>query len=117
MKKRGRPKKTRLIQEHPRLDQFHPSGRPDKPELTTLLLEEYEAIRLHDHQGLSQVKAAELMGISQQSFSRLVRQARKKIADALVNAKIINIKGGNYQDKRSLRITEKLRRKSFHANK
>lgn len=111
MKSRGRPRKKKTIQEQPRLDQFNPSGRPGEPETMIVSVEEYEAIRLYDYKALSQKQAAKMMDISQQSFSRLVRQARGKIADALVNAKIIQIKGGDYQDKRSMLLTNKLRRK------
>lgn len=111
MKPRGRPRKKKIIHDQPRLDQFDPAGRPGELEKIVVALEEYEAVRLYDHQKLPQKEAARMMGISQQSFSRLLRQARSKIADALVNAKIIRIKGGDYQDMRSMRITEKLRRK------
>lgn len=111
MKPKGRPKKKKIIQQGPRIDHFSPRGRPGRPDETTVTLEEYEAIRLYDYQGMEQKSAAAMMGISQQSFSRLVREARKKIADALVNAKIIRIEGGNFVNKRSIDIANKLKRK------
>ncbi|MBD3296495.1 MAG: DUF134 domain-containing protein [Candidatus Omnitrophica bacterium] len=111
MKGKGRPKKRKVIQEQPRTDHFSPHGRPGKPDEITVSLEEFEALRLQDYLGLRQKPASAKMGISQQSFSRIVRQARKKIADALVNAKSIRIEGGKVINRRSLDIAWKLRRK------
>jgi len=108
---RGRPQKRKIIHQQPRIDLFSPKGRPGQPEEIVITLEEYESIRLHDYLRMPQTDAAEMMGISQQSFSRIVRGAHKKISDAIVNAKIINIKGGNFVNKRSLEIVKKLKRK------
>ncbi len=115
MKRRGRPKKKKIIREQPRIDHFSPRGRPGRPEEVVITIEEYESIRLSDQLGLAQKKAAQMMGISQQSFSRIVRNARRMIADAIVNAKIIRIEGGDYVNKRSLDIADKLKRKEQEA--
>ena len=96
MKKRGRPKKYRIIRQDPRISQFSPRGRPGRPDEMDLAMDEFEAIRLSDLRGLSQKKAAESMHISQQTFSRILKRAHKTIADALVSGKIIRIQGGNY---------------------
>ncbi|MBD3427312.1 MAG: DUF134 domain-containing protein [Candidatus Omnitrophica bacterium] len=109
---KGRPRKKKIIHDQPRIDHFSPRGRPGRPDETTITMEEYESIRLQDYLGMQQKKAAEMMGISQQSFSRIVRDARKKVSDALVNAKIIRIEGGDYVDKRSMEIAKKLKRVS-----
>jgi predicted DNA-binding protein (UPF0251 family) len=61
-----------------------------------LNVDEFEAIRLKDLQGLEQITAAESMRISQPTFHRLIETARKKVADALVNGKAIRIEGGIY---------------------
>ncbi len=74
-------------------------------------MEEFEAIRLHDYLGMQQKAAAEMMGISQQSFSRIVRVARQKVSDAIVNAKIIRIDGGDFISKRAMDVEAKLKRK------
>ena len=50
-----------------------------------------------DLEGMEQEEAAKKMNISQPTFSRLVEEARKKIADAIVNGKAIKIEGGNYR--------------------
>ena len=49
-----------------------------------LELEEYEAIRLADHEGLYQEEAALRMGVSRQTFGRTIEAARRKVARALV---------------------------------
>jgi predicted DNA-binding protein (UPF0251 family) len=54
--------------------------------------DEMEAIRLSDYEGLYQQECADTMGISRTTFSRLVESARKKIADALIHKKALNIK-------------------------
>ncbi len=112
MKQRGRPKKKKIIHEQPRIDHFSPRGRPGRPEESVVSIEEYETLRLSDQLGFPQKKAAQMMGISQQSFSRIVRNARKMVADAIVNAKIIRIEGGDYINKRSMDIADKLKRKA-----
>ena len=88
----GRPKKRRIVQGEPRIYQFSPRGKPGRPDVVTLDADLFEAVRLADHQGQSQQKAAQSMGISQQTFSRLIRRAHKIMADALVNGKTIHIK-------------------------
>ncbi len=96
MKKRGRPKKYRIVRVDPRISQFSPRGRPGRPDEIDLAMDEFEAIRLADFKGLSQEKAAESMHISQQTFSRILKRARKAIADGIVQGKIIRIQGGHY---------------------
>jgi predicted DNA-binding protein (UPF0251 family) len=59
-----------------------------------LTLDEFEAVRLADLEGLRQVDAAKRMRISRPTFSRIIASAHRKIADGLVNIKAIRIKGG-----------------------
>ena len=59
-----------------------------------LTLDEFEAVRLADLEGLKQVDAAKRLKISRPTFSRIVASARNKIADGLVNIKAIRIEGG-----------------------
>lgn len=60
-----------------------------------LSVDEVEAMRLADMQGLYQAEAAEKMNVSRQTFGRIVQSARKKVAEALVEGKTICIEGGN----------------------
>jgi predicted DNA-binding protein (UPF0251 family)/DNA-directed RNA polymerase subunit RPC12/RpoP len=61
-----------------------------------LKLEELEAIRLKDLEGLEQGECAEKMEVSRPTFQRILISAREKIADSLVNGKTIHIEGGNF---------------------
>jgi len=63
-------------------------------EIITMTLDEYEAVRLADLEGLYQEDAAQRMGVSRQTFGRIVDAAHRKIAEALVHAKALEIKGG-----------------------
>lgn len=60
-------------------------------ESVNLNVDEFEAIRLKDLQGLEQTAAADSMRISQPTFHRVIETARRKVADALVNGKAIRI--------------------------
>ena len=101
MKPRGRPKKERIVRTGPRISHFSPRGKPGRPEEIELKLDEFEAIRLADLSGLSQKQAAALMNISQQTFSRILKNARTSLAEALVKGQIIKIQGGSYLIKSS----------------
>jgi len=96
MKAKGRPKKYRFVHQDPRIRQFSPRGRPGRPDETDLGVDEVEALRLADCLGMAQKDAAKLMQVSQQTFSRIVKKARKKAAEALTQGRMIRIKGGQY---------------------
>ena len=80
---KGRPIKTRIIRKDPEIREFSPRGRAGRPGYIELKHEELEAIRLYDHTGLKQADAAGSMGVSQQTFSRILRSGRKRLAEAL----------------------------------
>lgn len=96
MKPRGRPKKYRIVRADPKISQFSPRGKPGRPDEVELTTDEFEAIRLADYIGLSQKEAAESMQISQQTFSRILKRARKVVADGLIRGTTIKIQGGQY---------------------
>jgi len=93
----GRPKKSRIVRKDPDTKQFSPRGHRGRPGYNELKVEEVEAIRLIDHMGLKQAEAAVSMGISQQTFSRVLRKARKSLAEALVLGRIIKVNGGAFK--------------------
>jgi len=62
-----------------------------------LMVDEYEAIRLKDVDGLEQEQCASQMNISQPTFHRLYQEARRKIADVIVHGKALKIEGGTYE--------------------
>ncbi len=63
-------------------------------EEAVLTLDGLEALRLADMQGLYQEAAAERMGVSRATFARVLSEARRIVADALVEGKALNIGGG-----------------------
>jgi uncharacterized protein len=87
-----RPPCPRRIRHTPPSDYFKPAGIPlrDLREIT-LAPDEMEAIRLADHEDLYNVDAATRMGVSRQTFDRIVRRARRKIAEALVLGQALRI--------------------------
>ena len=91
----SRPIKCRHVQCTPDAVYFKPRAVPlcDLEELA-LTYDELEAMRLADLEGLYQEDAAVRMQISRQTFGNIVKVARKKVADALVNGKAIRIEGG-----------------------
>ena len=62
-----------------------------------LAVDEFEALRLADYEGLYQEQAAERMRISRQTFGRIVEAARKKVAQALVEGLALRIEGGEIE--------------------
>lgn len=94
----SRPCKCRRIGFRPEVTHFKPAGIPLRHlEEVSLTIDEVEAIRLADLEGLYQEDAAIQMNISRQTFGNILNSAHHKIADALVNAKAITIQGGQYQ--------------------
>jgi predicted DNA-binding protein (UPF0251 family) len=63
-------------------------------DFVVLTLDELEALRLADLEGLSQEEAAAKMNVSRPTFGRIVDQARKKVATALIRERGIGIEGG-----------------------
>jgi len=97
-----RYKKPRLCECPLKGKAFKPAGIP-MPELEkiTLFIDELEALKLCDHDGLTQQEAGLKMGISRGTVQRLLSSARKKVATALSECKAIllektlcNQKGG-----------------------
>ena len=92
----AKPKKDRRVQYPPSVVYFKPQGIPMvQLEQETLTVDEYEAIRLVDRDGLDQEQAARRMGISRATCARIVESAHKKVAEALTEGKAIRIEGGN----------------------
>jgi len=93
----ARPTKWRKIENVPAISYFIPSKEDTSnfPE-NILKLEELEAIRLKDLEGLEQGECAQKMEVSRPTFQRILLSAREKIADSLVNGKVIRIEGGNF---------------------
>lgn len=90
-----RPRHCRRVGYMPQVTFYKPQGVPlSILQHIALTVDELEAVRLADLQGLYQEQAAAQMNVSRQTFGRIIESAHKKIADALVNGKALMIKGG-----------------------
>jgi len=94
---KGRPKKVRYIERMPKISQFSPRGKPGRPDEIMLTVDQFETLKLADYKGYNQAEGAKFMHISRPSFGRILREARRIVADAIVNGKIIKISIGNVQ--------------------
>ncbi|MFV0396891.1 MAG: DUF134 domain-containing protein [Bacteroidales bacterium] len=91
-----RPKQCRRVLSPPLMMGFKPFGVPrSMVEEIELKYDEYEVIRLLDYEGMLQEEAAEKMNVSRPTLTRIYESARKTIAKAFVEGKMIVIDGGN----------------------
>jgi predicted DNA-binding protein (UPF0251 family) len=91
----ARPPCSRRVAAPPRFGYFKPAGVPVASlEETALSVDELEALRLADLEGLYQDQAAGQMGVSRATFARIVEVSRRKVAEALVHGKALRIAGG-----------------------
>jgi len=91
-----RPKKPRFVSGYPTLTAFIPQGVPISGEVL-LSVEELEAVRLSDFEGLDQESAANLVEVSRQTYGRILARARHCISEALITGKALKIQGGDYE--------------------
>ena len=89
-----RPRRCRWVGFRPELNYFGPKGAAGE---VVLKVEELESLRLKDYLGVDQTEAAGMMGISQPTFNRILREARRRVAEALVDGKAIRVYGGDYR--------------------
>jgi len=104
-----RPLKCRRVGQEPQVQYFKPRGIPlSLLEEVQLTVDELEAIRLADLEGLYQEQAADKMGISRQTFGNILISAHGKVAESIVLGKAIKIEGGLYalDEKRTFRCSE-----------
>lgn len=93
-----RPVKFRCVESVPRVSLFQPIGVPfGSWEEVVLSIEEAEAIRLKDLEGLDQEESARRMRISRPTFQRVLESGRRKMAEALAEGKAIRVEGGNFE--------------------
>jgi predicted DNA-binding protein (UPF0251 family) len=95
-----RRRRLRKIVEPPKFKGYKPYGHRGQKQAVELHYEEYEAIKLADYDHLNHQEASVLMGISRATFARIYDEARKKIAQALVETREIkSVFGHAYLDK------------------
>ena len=94
----ARPKQCRKVRDLPYSGIFIPSMRPSSVSTEVILtVDEFEAIKLSDYQGLYHVEGAKRMNVSRQTFGRILSDGHKKVAEALTLGKVIKIEGGHFE--------------------
>jgi len=87
-----RPRLCRRIRFRPNIHYFKPQGIPlSQLQVAEISLEEIEALRLKNIEGLDQMECAQKMKTSQSTFQRILSSANQKVSDALINGKAIKI--------------------------
>lgn len=93
-----RPVKWRRVCCLPERSRFGPLDiQPEANNVVVMTVDEYEAIRLIDLVNLTQKECAEQMNIGRGTVQGIYTEARKKLADALINGKMLCINGGEYK--------------------
>ena len=93
-----RPVKCRRVCGHPRCTHFEPRGMQGaRAEPVVMQVDEYETVRLIDHEGLTQEECAARMDIARTTVTGIYMRARRKIAEALVNGRALVIRGGDFE--------------------
>lgn len=90
-----RPRKCRKVCAMPKTCEFSPTG--DSVEFITMTVDEYEAIRLIDKDGVSQEECAVYMQVGRTTAQQIYNRAKNKVATALVDGLGIRIEGGDYR--------------------
>lgn len=93
-----RPRKWRRVCCLPESSRFGPLDlNADAENTVNMAVDEYEAVRLIDLDGLTQEQCAAQMNISRTTVQGIYDSARKKLAESLVGGKILRIEGGEYR--------------------
>jgi len=93
-----RPIKWRSVCDLPERNKFGPLGSPvDPDDVVNMTVDEYETIRLIDQQGFSQEECSVQMKVARTTVQGIYAEARKKLAESLVEGKVLFIEGGEYR--------------------
>lgn len=92
-----RPYKYRRVCKAPKWRSFYSEDLTDKKLEHELTLEEFEAVRLIDYEGMTQEECAAQMLVARTTVQRIYNSARKKMAAFLVVGGSLRISGGNYE--------------------
>ena len=94
----ARPVKFRRVCTLPRNKRFGPLDLAvDEKKIITMTVDEYETIRLIDLENYNQEECARQMNIARSTVQGIYIEARKKLAESLVNGRPLIIEGGRYR--------------------
>lgn len=91
-----RPVKRRLVCSLPEYGLYGPVNHTSQNGEVIMTVEELETIRVIDYEGLDQEQCAERMEVARSTVQRIYFDARRKIAESLIEGKALRITGGNY---------------------
>lgn len=93
-----RPMKWRKVCRLPESNRFGPlDSHMDESNFMKMTVDEYETIRLIDLEGFTQEECSEQMNVARTTVQGIYISARKKLAESLVNGKVLLIEGGEYR--------------------
>jgi hypothetical protein len=91
-RRRGRPRRNRSIESGGSPRCYAPQcDTNERDEIVSLLPEEIAVLELIDLNGLEQEQAATALGVSRKTVWRDIHEAHRKIADALIHGKKIQL--------------------------
>ncbi len=94
----ARPMKWRIVCCLPERNKFGPLDSPANAEnRVTMTIDEYEAVRLIDLEGFTQEECARQMNVARTTIQGIYSEARKKLAELLIEGKMLSIEGGEYR--------------------
>ncbi|NMA67502.1 MAG: DUF134 domain-containing protein [Clostridiaceae bacterium] len=94
----ARPRKWRKVCCLPERNRFGPlDGNIDQKSYIRMTVDEYETIRLIDLEGFTQEECSKQMNVARTTVQSIYAEARKKLAESLVNGKVLLIEGGEYR--------------------
>ncbi len=92
-----RPTKCRKVCHFPEFQEFVPVHTTVEKDIVILTIDEYETIRLIDHEGYNQAECGSFMQVARTSVQRIYESARKKLALSLIEGHPLRIEGGDFQ--------------------
>ncbi len=93
----SRPVKCRRVCHYPQTVLFSPTDSAAEKEPVVLNVDEYETLRLIDKEGYGQEKCAVFMKVARTTVQRIYENARKKVADCIVDGRPLRIEGGDFR--------------------
>lgn len=93
-----RPMKWRKVCRLPESNRFGPlNSSADEQNYVNMTVDEYETIRLIDLEGFTQEECASNMNVARTTVQGIYVEARRKLAESLVNGRVLVIEGGEYR--------------------
>lgn len=92
-----RPRKCRKVCCMPKTTEFRPEACHDNQKVVCMTVDEYETIRLIDKEGFSQEECGIYMNVARTTVQQIYNNARKKLAEVIVDGCRLKIEGGDYK--------------------